>query len=181
MSCFHKTKYEIWYAAALHVRTFGSSQKKIVPLKLFILWRSISVQNLMVPPWLVQVLHPPHKFKRPIFWNCSSHLQWHDLRTKFHKNLLIVSKVTTGTLTYRKTELWFNKLYFPFQRNWAKNRTLVTVSKRLNESADSTFPLLCANQTGGNSSWRKISFANKHPALIETPHHDWQEQITPET
>jgi hypothetical protein len=37
--------------------------------KLFILWRSISIQNLMVPCWLVQVLHPPQKFECQPFWN----------------------------------------------------------------------------------------------------------------
>jgi hypothetical protein len=37
--------------------------------KLFILWRSISVQNFMFPRWLVQVLHPPQKFERPPFLN----------------------------------------------------------------------------------------------------------------
>jgi hypothetical protein len=37
--------------------------------KLFILWRSISIQNFMVPRWMVQVLHPPQKFERPPFWN----------------------------------------------------------------------------------------------------------------
>jgi hypothetical protein len=26
-------------------------------------------QNLMVPRWLVQVLHPPQKYERPPFWN----------------------------------------------------------------------------------------------------------------
>jgi hypothetical protein len=36
---------------------------------LFILWRSISTQNVMVPCSLVQVLHPPLKFERPPFWN----------------------------------------------------------------------------------------------------------------
>jgi hypothetical protein len=37
--------------------------------KLFIVWRSMSIQNCMVPRWLVQVLHPPQKFERPPFWN----------------------------------------------------------------------------------------------------------------
>jgi hypothetical protein len=36
---------------------------------LFILWRSISIQNFVVPRWMVQVLHPPQKFERPPFWN----------------------------------------------------------------------------------------------------------------
>jgi hypothetical protein len=36
---------------------------------LFILWRSVSIQNFMIPRWLVQVLHPPQKFERPPFWN----------------------------------------------------------------------------------------------------------------
>jgi hypothetical protein len=36
---------------------------------LFILWRSINIQNFMVPHWLVQVLHPSQKFERPPFWN----------------------------------------------------------------------------------------------------------------
>jgi hypothetical protein len=36
---------------------------------LFILWRSISKQNFMVPRWLLKVLHPPKKFERPPFWN----------------------------------------------------------------------------------------------------------------
>jgi hypothetical protein len=38
-------------------------------LKLFILWRSISIHNFMVPRWLVQVLHPPQKFERLPFWS----------------------------------------------------------------------------------------------------------------
>jgi hypothetical protein len=37
--------------------------------KLFILWRSVSIQNFMVPRWLVHVLHPPQKFERPAFWS----------------------------------------------------------------------------------------------------------------
>jgi hypothetical protein len=36
---------------------------------LFILWRSISIQNVMVRRWLVQVLRPPQKFERPPFCN----------------------------------------------------------------------------------------------------------------
>jgi hypothetical protein len=36
---------------------------------LLILWRSISIQNSMVPRWLMQVLHPPQKFERPPFCN----------------------------------------------------------------------------------------------------------------
>jgi hypothetical protein len=36
---------------------------------LFILWRSISIQNFTVPCWLVQVLHPPQKSERPPYWN----------------------------------------------------------------------------------------------------------------
>jgi hypothetical protein len=36
---------------------------------LFILWRSISIQNSMFPCWLVQVLHPSQTFERPPFWN----------------------------------------------------------------------------------------------------------------
>jgi hypothetical protein len=27
------------------------------------LWRYVSIQNVMVPRWLVQVLHPPHQFQ----------------------------------------------------------------------------------------------------------------------
>jgi hypothetical protein len=41
----------------------------MVSLNLFILWRSISIQNCMFPRWLVQVLHPSQKFERPPFWN----------------------------------------------------------------------------------------------------------------
>jgi hypothetical protein len=37
--------------------------------KLFILWRSIGIQNFMVPRLLVKVLHPPQKFERPPFLN----------------------------------------------------------------------------------------------------------------
>jgi hypothetical protein len=43
--------------------------RKSVCIKLFILWPSIRIQNFMVLPWLVQVLHPPQKFERPLFWN----------------------------------------------------------------------------------------------------------------
>jgi hypothetical protein len=37
--------------------------------KLFILWRSLCIQNFMAPRWLVQVLHPPQKFERSPSWN----------------------------------------------------------------------------------------------------------------
>jgi hypothetical protein len=43
--------------------------KKWHHYKLFILRRYISIQNCMVPRWLVQVLHSPQKFERPPFWN----------------------------------------------------------------------------------------------------------------
>jgi hypothetical protein len=36
---------------------------------LFILWRSISIQNFIFPRWMVQVLHQAQKFERPPFWN----------------------------------------------------------------------------------------------------------------
>jgi hypothetical protein len=62
----------------------------------------ISMQNFMVPRWLVQVLHPPQKFEHAPFWNGwrygiklrrRGHLQWHDFPTEFHKNLPIALKV----------------------------------------------------------------------------------------
>jgi hypothetical protein len=37
--------------------------------KLFILWRSISIQIFIVPCWLVQILYPPQKSERLPFWN----------------------------------------------------------------------------------------------------------------
>jgi hypothetical protein len=40
---------------------------------LFILWRSIGIQNVMVARWLVQVLHPPQKSEHPPFWNGWNH------------------------------------------------------------------------------------------------------------
>jgi hypothetical protein len=45
---------------------------KLFLYNLFILWISILVQNAMDPRWLVQVLHPPQKYERSLFWNgCS--------------------------------------------------------------------------------------------------------------
>jgi hypothetical protein len=48
---------------ACHVRIFRFCQKW------FILWRSVSIQNFAVLRWVVTILHPPHKFERPPFWN----------------------------------------------------------------------------------------------------------------
>jgi hypothetical protein len=47
----------------------GSRIGQVAADALSIIWRSISIQNSMVPHWLMQVLHPPQKFERPPFKN----------------------------------------------------------------------------------------------------------------
>jgi hypothetical protein len=71
----------------------------------------------MVLSCLVQVLHLPQKFERPLFCNSTAtalklwlrgHLQWHDLPTEFLKNLPVGSKVDRWT--NRKGDL-INQLF----------------------------------------------------------------------
>jgi hypothetical protein len=58
---------------------------KVVLLKLFILWRSISIQNFMILWWLVQVLHPPQKFERPPYWyDCSYGIRNHGIEITYN-------------------------------------------------------------------------------------------------
>jgi hypothetical protein len=76
---------------------FRFSQKRSY-WKLFVPWRSISIRNLMVLHWLVQILCPPQKFGSLPFGMVAAmtinimlrvHLQWHDIPTNFHEYLPI--------------------------------------------------------------------------------------------
>jgi hypothetical protein len=85
--------------------------------KLFILWRCISVQNVMVPRWLVQVLHLPQKFERPSFWNGWRYgIKKYGVEVTFNgmTSLLnfikiygLVQKLLGGT--HRQTDWWSHK------------------------------------------------------------------------
>jgi hypothetical protein len=89
---------------------------------------SVSIQNFMVPRWLVQVLHPPQKFERPPFWNGWKYvIKKNDVEVTFNgmtsllnfiKNLQIGSKVIRGGHTDRRTDRqkdwWSHKPHFPF-------------------------------------------------------------------
>jgi hypothetical protein len=66
VSCLYKTKYLLQLSTALQIHILGFSQKMIFE-KQVILWRSISIQNFMVPCWMVQVLNPSQKFECVIF------------------------------------------------------------------------------------------------------------------
>jgi hypothetical protein len=90
---------------------------------LFILWRSISIHNFIVPRWLVQVLHPPQKFERPSFWNGWRYgIKKYGFEVTFNgmtsllnfiKIYQLVQKLFGGT--HRQTDRWFHKPHFPFQ------------------------------------------------------------------
>jgi hypothetical protein len=51
-------------------------------------------ERFMVPRWLVQHLHAPHKFERQPFWNGDKKIM--ALSTEFHANLPISSKLISG-------------------------------------------------------------------------------------
>jgi hypothetical protein len=94
----------------------------------------ISIQNVMVTRWLIQVLHPPQKFERPPLWNGWSydikvwgrgHHKWYGLLAQFHENVPTGSDVISGEIqTYRQTDgltdgqtaWWSHKPRFPFLR-----------------------------------------------------------------
>jgi hypothetical protein len=83
---------------------------KMALLKLFVIRRSIIVQNFIVPRWLVQVfihiriLNVRH-FGMGIMtlksWRWG-HLKWHDLPTEFYEHPLIGSKVIR--VAHRRTD-----------------------------------------------------------------------------
>jgi hypothetical protein len=91
---------------------------------LFILWRSISIQNFMVSRWLVQVLHPPQKFESPPFWNGWSYgIKKHGIEVTFNgvtsllnfmKIYELVQTLLGGTdrRTDRQTHWWSHKPHF---------------------------------------------------------------------
>jgi hypothetical protein len=67
---------------------------------MFILWRSIRIQNFMALRWLVQVLHPPQKFERPPFCNgCSCGIKNYCVGVTFN--------CMTFLLTFIKSSNWF--------------------------------------------------------------------------
>jgi hypothetical protein len=84
---------------------------------------SISIQNFMVPHWLVQVLHPPRKFDRPPFWNGSRYsIKKYGVKVTFNgmtsllnfiKIFQLVQKLL-GVGGHRQTDWWSHKPHFPF-------------------------------------------------------------------
>jgi hypothetical protein len=90
---------------------------------LSILWRSISIQNSMVPRWLIQVLHPPQKFERPLFWNAWRYrikmygveVTFNDMTSilNFIKIYQLVKKLLGGQ-SDRHIDSWSHKPHFPF-------------------------------------------------------------------
>jgi hypothetical protein len=91
---------------------------------LFVLWRSTSIQNFMVPCWLVQVLHPPQTFERPPFWNGWRYgIKKYSVEVTFNgmtsllnyiKIYQFVQKLLGGT--HRQTDrLVISKPHFPFK------------------------------------------------------------------
>jgi hypothetical protein len=90
---------------------------------LFILLRSISIQNFMVLRWLVQVLHPPQKFERPPFWNSWRYgIKKYGVEVTFNgvtsllnfiKIYQLVQKLLGGT--HRQTDWWSHKTHFPLK------------------------------------------------------------------
>jgi hypothetical protein len=96
---------------------------------LFILSRSINIQNPMVPHWLVQVLHPSQKLERLsswYSWHCGikkwfwGHLQWHALPTKFYGNLPTGSEVVTEEQTCRQEGNLISLLFSFTKEIWLK-------------------------------------------------------------
>jgi hypothetical protein len=80
-----------------------------------------TLQNFMVPYWLVQVLHPPQKFERPPFWNGWKYrikkygfeVTFNDMTSllNFIKIYQLVQKLLRGhTQTVRQTDIQIDKL-----------------------------------------------------------------------
>jgi hypothetical protein len=94
---FSKTKMLILISATSHVRVCHFLQK-LSNWKLFILWRSVTVENFMILRWLVQVLHPPQKYVRSPFWNgCSYGIRNYGFHITFNGTafLMILSNQTS--------------------------------------------------------------------------------------
>jgi hypothetical protein len=93
--------------------------------KLFILWRSISIEHFMVPRWQVQVLYPSQKFEHSPFWSGWRYgIKKYGVEVTFNgissllnfiKIYQLVQKLLVGdTQTDGQTDWWSHKPHIPF-------------------------------------------------------------------
>jgi hypothetical protein len=110
---------KIWILNFIHLYSCFCFSQKFSYSELFILWRSISVQNVMVPCWLVQVFHPPQKFEHPPFWNDWSYgIKTYGEITSllnFMKMYQLIQKLLVEERqTDKQTAWWSHKPHFIF-------------------------------------------------------------------
>jgi hypothetical protein len=100
---------------------------------LFILSRSTSTHNFMVPRWMASCIHLRSSNVRHFVMVVATglklclrgHIQWHDLSTEFHENLLISSKVDGGDIHSHRQKSDLISLLFPFRKEGRVKCTLI--------------------------------------------------------